>query len=483
MGASFSGCEESFSERGITSVIRDYNQTISSYKIQQLQSSKSHKILKWRKELKKQLSQSKADIPHWATFRQAISDYIESSAAEANVEWIINVKLISFSLPSYSTKFIHQQPMQQSPRQADKTEDVFILSEISPQRETKLQYTITTQVDPLSAAEHPRDHDSSRYFKAPKLSKSCPNSKLSAKEELRKIISSQITNSKHIVNQLIYVFHHKFEELFIERYNNLDISKYTDRDEKTYRTIIDLIKSFVRVLRKFLLWVYEELIEQFKLVLKLEDLSPGYILEYEIYNVLFSYNSSLMYKLLIALIKMKNSSTYNSLLKKFQVKKAQKLTEYDAHLKASTLFVMDDVAQPYTEVTTMLAKLCNQTNPYKKFETILSLEAEMLKSLERYHTELNLRQKLQKNFGMDMKFPILQFCIVNSGNTNLIADRILIEEFVNQNYLSNVQNFVTFSTCLDFLIESESFVEENHISLTFGHPPLILLNQSQEVQV
>jgi len=480
MGASFSGCEESFSERGITSVIRDYNQTISSYKIQQLQSSKSHKILKWRKELKKQLSQSKTGIHHWNAFRQAISDYIESSAAEANVEWIINVKLISFSLPSYSTKFIHQQPMQQSPRQAEKID--FILSDISPQRENKLQYTITTQVDPLSAADH-QNHDTSRYFKTPKLSKSCPNNKLSAKEELRKIISSQITNSKHIVNQLIYVFHHKFEELFIERYNNLDITKYTDQDEVTYRNIIDLIKSFVRVLRKFLLWVYEELIEQFKLVLKLEDLSPGYILEYEIYNVLFSYNSSIMYKMLIALIKMKNSSTYNSLLKKFQAKKTQKLMEYDTHLKASTLFVMDDIAQPYTEVTTKLAKLCNQTNPYKKFETILSLEAEMLTSLERYHTEFNLRQKLQKNFGMDMKFPILQFCIVNSGNTNLIADRILIEEFVNQNYLSNVQNFVTFSTCLDFLIESQSFVEENHISLTFGHPPLILLNQSQEVKV
>ncbi len=381
------------------------------------------------------MTESKKGVHHWNTFKQTISDYIESSAAEANVEWIINVKLISFALPSYSTQFIHQQQPMQSSRQHDRSQEVLLFSDI--QRENKLQYTITTQLDPMSAADQPTRYQYS-WRAAPSdkptktLSKSCPNSKkLSAKDELKKIISSQINNSKHIVNQLVYVFHHKFEEIFTEKMNNLDISKYSEENEVTYRNIIDLVKCFVRLLKKFLLWVYKEPVEQFKKVLKHEDLSPEYILEYEIYNVLFSYSSSVMYKLLTTLIKMKYSNAYEKLLKKFEMKKALKLTEYDAHLKASTLFVMDKNAEPYTEVTAKLSKLCNQTNPYKKFETILSLESEMLKSLERYHKELNLRQQLQKNFGMDMKFPILQFCIVSSRNANLIADRVLIEEFVN----------------------------------------------------
>jgi len=370
---------------------------------------------------------------------------------------------VSYYCPCYPTPYTEKQDWLLESEKEDP--EVFITSEnqspLFPLESTNFHRTLTTQVGHTSLNERPPLRSHLTYKHSEKLAKKSQALMENAiegsgKDELKKVLLAQLRAKNHIINQLVKVFHKKFEEVFGDKLRSLENLGDSQVYEEIFNQIFELAKRFIKVLRKFLMWIYKELIKQFKKVLKEEDLSPEYVMEYVSYGVLFSHKKTTFNRLIKGLLQKIYNNEIEKLNEKFSKKRTQKLQEYDTYLKASTIFLMNNNPLPYENVTKKISELQFKSNPYEKFESILSLESEMLKGLERYHrTEIETKSQLKGNFGLDMKAPILLYCLVRSQNLDLIIDRILIDKFVNQDYLSKVQNFTTFAACLDFLLQNE----------------------------
>ena len=119
------------------------------------------------------------------------------------------------------------------------------------------------------------------------------------------------------------------------------------------------------------------------------------------------------------------------------------------------MFLFEGSKYPYKEVVEKIISLTSVSCPYKIFETITSLEKEILACANRHHSnDLNTSFILVDKFDREVKISVLIYCILKSQNINLIMDVAMVEGFVSQTYLDVQQSFSSFVAVLNFLLDS-----------------------------
>jgi len=170
-----------------------------------------------------------------------------------------------------------------------------------------------------------------------------------------------------------------------------------------------------------------------------------------VYALLFKNKNSTLNKLLVLLLQIEHEGKIQTLTNSFQQKKSFDLTHEDILAKKYQAFLLEQKDSPYHKVIKKIESLKDYEDPYSKFEIILSLEDEILKSAkEFYEDDKNIKAKLEENWNIEVKLPILVYCILKSENQDVIKDSLLIKEFVIERYWNEkIQNFKIFEVSID----------------------------------
>ena len=279
-----------------------------------------------------------------------------------------------------------------------------------------------------------------------------------AKLELRKALVSQFESQNHFINGLVRIFKSTSEGLFAHYISDLCPEKYTKEHEEVYNSAVGILKRFVNITTKFIYWIYEDLILPLEDELDLEDLTPGYVIESALYDLLFKPPHTTLEDLIKHLMSIRYNEETEKLQDVLLRMKPQTLENYDGIFESSRDFLLNDSSRPYSEVIKTIKDLHQISNPYLKFEATKALEDEMWNCIQNHYRERNDNQYLQKlkqSFGMDTRIPIALYCVVQSQSEHLIVARHFIEEFVRPNTLSISLGFTTFKSSIDLLLSDD----------------------------
>ena len=104
------------------------------------------------------------------------------------------------------------------------------------------------------------------------------------KEGLRNSLYFLLSENNHIVQTFLRRYHRKFENKFEKELSKLKSRRFTERDDAMYRSLCELIKLIALVLKKFIMWMYDDLFSLMKPVIKNEFLEHEWIAESVIYE-------------------------------------------------------------------------------------------------------------------------------------------------------------------------------------------------------
>ena len=380
---------------------------------------------------------------------------------KSDSEWLINARLASLDFKTFSPTLSSESPKLANPdtMSPEAGRDILIdesgieqLSQsISPiiflekQEEPQL-ILLEEQADTSPLSQRSKKQTIRSQLILPSTKKEY------AREDLKEKLSVQVNNPNHIINGLLKVFHKKFDEVFMGCIYSKNNIEWTLDDEEIYARIIKLIKRTIEVARRFIEWVYEELIIKFKDIVNDQDLNPSFIVESVLYQLLFDDRNSNMNKLLGDLLTRKYASKIQRLEQKIIETDSKELKHYDESLQKAPLFLLEKDPQPYKRVIDFLQNIKAHRSPYDNCEYILALDREILKCVLEYHTNTqDTKEGVLEEFGMDIKTPLVLYCILKSRNLELIISKAFIEEFVDCKNLGGRQDFVAFLSYIDFL--------------------------------
>lgn len=325
---------------------------------------------------------------------------------------------------------------------------------------------ILQSASPLVCSEAPRElNDSSEWLdqhpgrELPRPKAISTSLKIeSTKKELEDKLLVELSALNHIIGGFFAVFNQKFDELFNKHMivrSNLD---WTVDDEEILIKATTLVRSFVALSKWFIGWVYEEFIVKFKNTVNGQDLNPSSIVESVLYQLLFKDEKTFVNKFLRDLLSTKYASKIQRLQQKMIEADSLELKDFELSLGDSSLFLMEKDDQPYKKIIDRIKAIQPNKSPYDNAENILSLETEIINLLLEYHgnTE-NMRKAIGEVFGMDVKTPLMLYCILKSKNINVIVANALIEEFVvNYEDLQERQDFMAFFSYIEYLTERKA---------------------------
>ena len=272
------------------------------------------------------------------------------------------------------------------------------------------------------------------------------------KQDLKENLSNQINSSAHIVYRLIKEFEKTFENVFGSLLGKVDQEGACEEDEFAVCAIQTLIRHFMTVLREFTIWIYQDLIKKLAMGLDQEDVNAGLVIEGLLFEILLGNANSSTTRLTHWAMKMKNRGELDKMKKIQEKMKDDEFKSYDECLPSS-LYLLEGLKNPYEKAVNKLREISLKTNPYTKYEMILQLEEDLLASVcEYYEGNYDVIQKLRSDFSMDVKIPILVYCIVQSQSENLLLDKIFVEQLIPAEYLDATPAFSMFSSCIDYLL-------------------------------
>ena len=403
---------------------------------------------------------------HWEDIKQVLFHYIKNTRDEDNVEWIINAQYASISSPTYYHQFTAKEDSGIADLDKYSFERRLTSSNSSPTRSQsesesnespirrKLPSNFEGYDSPIKQTT-PSERSQSNFM-SPKAARSsffdAMQTKLSAKLELRRNITNQLSNPTHIIIALIKIFISAVRKIYGP---DLDLPKTPELEvyEALYESLSLVTANFITVLQKFIMWIYEDLLVQIENGLGQEDINPGYVTESIIYDILFRMDDSVLIKYFYKTLAVKHSAELARFREAIKLKKGSALASYDDVLKNSSQFLLEGAHQPYQAVINKLKALELDVNPYTKFERLISLEEDMWGCVsEHYSQDPVMLNKLRESFGMDLRLPITVFSIVESQCESLFLERRIIEQFVYPQMLETSMGFTTLKSCLDYLV-------------------------------
>ena len=282
----------------------------------------------------------------------------------------------------------------------------------------------------------------------------------SGNEKFRSILQKILNDKMHTVQILFTKFHIRFNNLFCkkhEQYNNASFCSHEDDAfcGDLYKCIKRIIRNFLRVTRKVVFWMYQDLISQAKRAWRDDQLSTSWVIDSILSGILFNFPGSTISKILRDLLVRKHSGSIRQLEK--TLKKHYSLDQDEDFVQNYSMFLLSGRQDPYHEVVLKISELSISACPYSSFEIIASLEKEILACANLHYTnDLEMSLKLADKFDREVKVSVLIYCIMTSQNANLVVNVAMVEAFVSGVYLGAKQSFSSFCGVLSFLLNEDN---------------------------
>ena len=310
-------------------------------------------------------------------------------------------------------------------------------------------FSISSSQD-IKSSKHPSKDDLQNILSA------SPQFSNSANEELKRTLQSKLQAENNYIGHLIKQFHATFNKVFATRLDESFNSKVrlSKEDEDLLTNIQKLVQLFSKVVKKIIIWIYEDLLIKAKKAWDEEYLKTSWVIDSIISEMLFYYPYSTFNKLVRTLLVKK---CLNSMPKFDKILTAPyKLSDDSDFLRNYHLFSLEGNESPYEDVVKKISELQKSSCPYKNFQTIISLEQDILSSAKQhYGNDHQMNTKLAKKFEREVKVSILIYCIRKSKNISLLVDLEIAEAFVLKPYVKSQQSFRSFAETLKFLLNSE----------------------------
>ena len=120
------------------------------------------------------------------------------------------------------------------------------------------------------------------------------------------ILQGMLKRDTHVIQVIFTEFHTSFHNLFSAKLQKLDsISSSPVASDELYTCITQVVKTFLKVTRKIVIWMYQDLIHQFEENYENEDLNIPWIIDSILSDLLFSHQSPTFKDLIRNLLLMK----------------------------------------------------------------------------------------------------------------------------------------------------------------------------------
>ena len=398
------------------------------------------------------------DIPHWKSFKKIFLDLPVLPQRYHNTRRILGLPRksnmsgrndLNATLSTQASTLMEQVFMRSYYQERSRT-SYGLMSQDS---------TLKQSIQDLSISRR-RMFDSTEPLAMDDLSQSSrlpssPQFKSSGNEELTRILRGLLEEKGHIVQIIMSKFHSRFDGLFSKRLRKLTATLiYSQEDNNLYECIEKIVRTFLSVTKRVLLWMYQDLIRRAKEAWVDDYLSSSWVIDSILSEILFSSSTSTLNSLVRHLLTKKHSKATRKLQEMFN--KQRKLDDDSDLADNYPLFTLKGSETPYEEVVKKISELSSLSNPYQTFEIITSLEKEIITCANLHYandTEMNI--KLADKFDREVKIAVLLYCIQRSRNINLVVDIAVVEGFVSKRYLDSKQSFSSFTATLDFLLEDD----------------------------
>ena len=289
-----------------------------------------------------------------------------------------------------------------------------------------------------------------------KISTAAMSSRLrtSGNEEFKKVLLMILNDQNHIIQVIIESFHIEFDIIFDgELKEGASKGDSYQKEGDTLKCIQRIVKLFMRVMRKIIFWMYEDLITQADEIWTEQHLNVPWIIDSTLSEILFS-SSSTLNSLVNILITRKYSEATKKLESFFR--KAYKLADDKVLAENYPIFLLEGSEDPYIEVVQKISDMHNCLCPYQNFDIIISLEKEILSCANKHYiNDAHMVEKLADKFDREVKIAIIMYCVLKSRNISILKNVALAEGFVSKRYLDLEQSFTSFGATLDFLLDND----------------------------
>jgi len=393
-------------------------------------------------------------FPEWGTIQTALKAYITGLDEELLDEDKVAMQLSTLTRPTTLTSYFSTRVGSQSIDPSNGLEEKMSSLFISPSSSTDIDALQNPQRDVINLS-----------ILSPKLPvkshMQCSfELKPSNKQDLKNHFLKQIDKSARFISDLVKQFITIHRQIFGEQVQNMSQQdESTAKHQAIYQSVTITIKYFASVLAKFLYWICEEMFIQYKEELEQDFMNPLYFIDAIVYELIFKGSKNHLKDMIFSLLRLKHReklTTFREILAKL---KETPLSSYDDEvLKSSTELLLPlSIPHPYSQVTQKIQNISQETSPFSKLEAVnVIFEEEMWDCIKQYYKDAEnssqILLKLKSKFGMEARFPIMIYCVVQAQNENLIIEQKFMKEFVDAEFRSLSIAYTSFKSCFDQLL-------------------------------
>jgi len=412
------------------------------------------KLIKWKGVFQHMLSkEGKAqDLPDWITIQIALKKHVEGLEDDLLDEDKVAMQLSTLTRPTALTSYFSTRIGSQSIDPNSGFDEKLSSLQISPSSSCDIDSAQIPQADIINLSIlSPKLPAKSRVQCSFEL-------KPSSKQDLKNHFLKQIDKSAKFISDLVKQFIAIHRQIFEQQvFTLVQEDQYTEKHKEVYSSLILTIKYFASVLANFLHWICEEMFAQYKEELDQEFINPLYFIDTIVYELIFKGSKNPLKDMIFSLLRLKYKHKLTAFAGILTKLKSTPLPSYDNEvLKSSIDFLLPLSAQPYSQVTQKLNSIHQEISPFSKLEAVNSLfEEEMWDCVKQYYKDAQnssqLLIKLKNLFGMEIRFPIMMYCMVQTQNENLIIEQKFMKEFVDSGFLSLSIAYTSFKSGFDQL--------------------------------
>ena len=272
-------------------------------------------------------------------------------------------------------------------------------------------------------------------------------------------------SSQYIIWDMISIFKEKFNTQYRHFLSPINKEELIMRHDSILEELRNIIRAMKKIVKKFLRYLFKSKIDKLVDNQEHENSDINIILNSITYQLIFDDANELSthYKLIYELLKIKYENKMNNYLEAAHKLLKNKIQSYDDSL--NDIFWLQNVEKPYHPIILLLRNMHkNMLNPFHKFEFISVIDEEIAKYLEVSYRQQNQTDKVEHLLmtlkELDFQYSIINYCIVQSLNENLILDLYFMKEFINEKFRESSFQFIEFERCLIDYITSGKILEK-----------------------
>ena len=288
-----------------------------------------------------------------------------------------------------------------------------------------------------------------------------------AKKELIHHLKQHIclpSPSQDIIWEMTSIFKEKFNKQYKHFLNPINRKEVVKRHEFILEELRNIIRTMKKIIKRFLRYLFKNKFDKLVDYLENKDLDINITLNAITYQIIFDADEkSTHYKLIYELLKIKHEKKMKNYLAVAHKLINTKIESYDDSL--NDIFWLQNFDKPYDPIVLSLRNINNVAlNPFHKFELISVIDEEIAKYLETSYRQQNQIDKVE-HLLMELKEPnikyaIINYCLIHSLNENLILDLYFMKEFINVKFQESSSQFIIYEDCLIDCITSGWILEK-----------------------